>query len=131
MSYAEWIANYVKRHPRTYGLCGSACKEMRAVFPELVEVPGWCNGREHVWLVDPEGNIVDPTASQFGDPVMDGFGLEYRAWKPGDEVRVGRCMNCGEDIYAEVENLKDGGKSHRSVCSDDCASELEAEFNCR
>ena len=58
--------------------------------------------------------IVDPTAAQFASPVS----LEhYRAWKPGDEVKVGRCMWCGADIYRTVQKL---GGAPLSICSEEC-----------
>jgi hypothetical protein len=120
--YDEWIIAYLARTPHVYGQCTSAAREMHEAFPELVEVRGWANYREHVWLIDSSGAIVDPTATQFVPPI------EYRAFQPGDTVRVGRCMNCGDVIYAEVERLDDS-KYARSVCDNDCAAELEASLD--
>ena len=52
------------------GRCAEATLAMAAVFPELTRVRGhylcWVWGeREHWWLVEPNGEIVDPTADQF------------------------------------------------------------------
>lgn len=123
MSYDDWIATWVSQRPFIRGLCGSATKAMAQVFPELEIVAGWVNFRggrsEHFWCVAPDGSIVDPTASQFSGE------LEYQPFAPGDEVRVGKCLNCGAEIYASVERLDDASQA-RSVCSSECASELEA-----
>jgi hypothetical protein len=113
MTYAEWIADYVTRHKGyVRGLCISACAEMRAAFPELTEVRGWANNDEHAWLVAPDGAVVDPTVSQFV-----GWGtIAYRPFKPGDTVRVGRCHQCGDAIFARVERLDDPAHA-RSTCN--------------
>jgi hypothetical protein len=109
MTYAEWLVAYAAKHPHARGLCLIACAAMRAVFPELIETRGWANGSEHVWLVDEAGAILDPTAHQFEPPI------NYRPFKPGDTVRVGRCMECGDTIFAEVDRLDDP-KYARSLC---------------
>jgi hypothetical protein len=100
---------------------------MVKAFPELTIVKGhvetleW-GRRGHMWLRMADGTIVDPTASQF--PGI----LEYDEWKPGDEVRVGACMNCGEDIWRSVQTL-DTEPYNPMVCSEECSVELEREFN--
>lgn len=110
--YAAWIADYALKHERLRALCQSATQEMQTAFPELQRVPGHAHwypvddegmdeGLEHWWCVDPEtGEVVDPTVSQFRAPP-----LRYEPWKPGKEVRIGRCMNCGDDIYCAVKVL--------------------------
>lgn len=121
-AHAQWIAAYVEtRKGHVRGMCVGACREMRAAFPELIEVRGWANDAEHVWLTAPDGEIIDPTAAQFNPPI------DYRPFQPGDMVRVGRCMNCGDPIFAAVERLDDP-KYARSTCDDECARELEASL---
>jgi hypothetical protein len=103
--YAQWIVTYLARVGSPRGQCVIACDEMRKTFPELIEVRGWFYYSEHCWLQTSDGTIVDPTVSQFAT-----WGISpeaYRAWKPGDEVRVGRCMECGDDIYRAVQTLDD------------------------
>jgi hypothetical protein len=123
--YAEWITAYAARYPHARGRCVVACQEMRVVFPELKEVRGFVSlmdgteGCEHAWLVDPLGNVVDPTTHQYPFPIA-----EYHPFQPGDTVRVGKCMECGEPIYAEVERLDDPSQ-HRSFCDDECRREFE------
>ncbi len=117
--YVEWIDAYKASVNSVTGRCSSATKEMQAAFPELKRVAGFVTTfmgaqLEHFWLMTEAGEIVDPTVSQFPGGV-----LEYRAFQPLDEVRVGRCMECGDDIYAALQSLDDTPQ-RRSICSDEC-----------
>jgi formylmethanofuran dehydrogenase subunit E len=86
-------------------------------------VAGFANGMEHFWCETADGEVVDPTVGQF-----EGLAVEYRPFEPGDEVRVGKCMNCGEPIYASVERLDDP-RHHRTFCDENCQrSFCAAEF---
>lgn len=124
--YSHWIEAYVAREKHVLGQCMKASEEMQKVFPELelvrghVYVPGW-GKRGHVWLQTKEGAIVDPTASQFPEI------LEYEPWRPGDEVLVGKCMECGDEIWAEVNDLGEPGHA-RSFCDTNCESAFTASF---
>jgi len=125
--YKEWIVKYLERHNNAVlGKCTEATKEMKEAFPELTVVPGhvftdW-GQRGHMWLTDSGDQIVDPTRSQFN------LIFEYVPWTPGQSVRVGRCMNCGDEIWVAVQTLdKDPG--HRSICSDACGKAMEDELN--
>jgi hypothetical protein len=119
--YSKWISDYVARTPYMRGRCGSATQEMVESFPELRRVPGWASAVEHWWCETPEGEIVDPTVSQF-----DGDEVSYKEWKPGDEVRVGRCMNCGIDIWRAVQTLTG---DRPCICSDECSEDfIKSEF---
>jgi hypothetical protein len=127
-AYEGWIAEHYSTLGSAVGACSVATNKMVKAFPELVKVAGWCNGHEHYWCVAPDGTVVDPTARQFTD-VLGSYRypeLHYRAWEPGDKVRVGRCMNCGDDIYKEVQSL-DG--TRYCVCSDECHQQLVMEYN--
>lgn len=129
-TYAEWIAAYVAKHQSLLGLCSSATTEMVAAFPELQRVPGrvltaaW-GEREHWWCVAPDGTVVDPTASQFPGGVA-----EYIPWRPGSEVRVGKCINCGEVIYARPQELgkPPQGLYSTSFCDARCYEAAAAEL---
>jgi hypothetical protein len=133
--YQNWIDAFLAKQPHhdgwpyLYGACTTATQKMVETFPELKRVAGFANGREHFWCVAQDGQIVDPTVKQLfrneAEYRMLGGSdaVEYRPFQPGDQVRVGRCMNCGEPLYAAVENLDDP-KAHRSVCNDQCESEL-------
>lgn len=112
----EWIGNYVKRcggPQRTRGKCMDAAQEMASVFPQLRVEKGHvesANGREaHWWCVDTDGSIVDPTRGQFHGVV------EYEAFQEGDEVRLGRCMECGDEIWGQPS------RGLQCICSDACA----------
>jgi hypothetical protein len=93
--------------------------------------------RGHVWLVNPDGDVVDPTRGQFpGD-------ITYEPWEPGDEVRVGTCMQCGAGIWRKVpsleqtmdkvtESLKYGKMVSLTVpvaCSKQCEDDLAAAYS--
>lgn len=85
---------------RTLGRCHEIAFEMAGVFDDLRLVTGhvYCpepwGKRGHWWLVDLDGAIVDPTAGQFT------CGIDrYEEYADGDPVRLGACMNCGEDIW--------------------------------
>jgi hypothetical protein len=123
MTYAEWIEAYIKSQKGiVYGQCSSAVAAMVKEFPELRIVRGhvfdlmW-GQRSHWWLVTVDGKIVDPTKSQF--PCVMG----YEEWVPGTEVRVGSCMQCGQEIWEAVESL-DGPPIRRYSCSKECEAEL-------
>lgn len=117
--YDDWIRRHVEEHGAALlGRCKESTAEMRAAFPELVEVRGhvWVMGwgrRGHIWLSTRDGMIIDPTASQFPNIMC------YEAWRPGDLVRAGTCMDCGEEIWVAVDTL-DGPPPERSFCSEDC-----------
>ena len=49
-------------------------------------------------------------------------------WHPGDEVQVGKCCNCGEEIWEAVQSIE-GDYPHKSICGDACARSFEAYLN--
>lgn len=128
--YQLWIERYLERTPRLLGRCNEACAEMLAEFPELRIVRGhvivavW-GKRGHVWLIDEEDSIVDPTAKQF--PAI----LCYEPWKPGDEVRVGACMECGESIWEAVDSLEGDPPPNPGICSEECEQAIRVSLNGR
>ena|ERR1019366_3033477 len=113
--HAAWIERYVKAHQYLRGLCGPATKEMVEAFPELKRAAGFADGVEHFWCVAPDGEVVDPTGAQFGVCQI----IEYSPFKPGDEVRIGTCMECGSPILAAVDTL-DNPNHHKTFCDKDC-----------
>jgi hypothetical protein len=126
-AYATWIAEYVQRREGLIrGLCQSAVHEMRAAFPELVPVRGHARfpsgGRvEHWWLVTPDGAVVDPTALQFQASAE----MTYEPWTPGTLVKVGRCLECGDDIFKRPQAL-DGLRE--SFCGDTCRVAFDQQW---
>jgi hypothetical protein len=115
--YRAWVAETVTE---TYGKCKEVTEAMVAAFPELTRVRGhymcadW-GKRAHWWLVDENGEIVDPTADQFPCKGTS----EYVPWEEGAEEPTGKCMNCGGYTY---------GSSR--ACSPACAKKLEAYYGC-
>ena len=94
--YETWITEYVKNPHLT---CKETTEQMVAVFPELTRVRGHVyllSGRyvPHWWLTTADGEIVDPTASQFSGIVM------YDPWDESEPEPVGKCMNCGKLFFA-------------------------------
>lgn len=119
--YEDWIATYLLKdgHNCGYGRCDVATKLMLRAFPELTRVAGHVSTasmgrRAHWWCTTPEGAIVDPTAAQFGAVEA------YHPFKPGETVRVGTCMNCGDGIWKPCQDLKEPPPS-------DCSCSLECE----
>ena len=111
--YLTWIAENVTK---TYGKCAEVTAQMQSTFSELRRVRGhyYCliwGEREHWWLVDPDGRIVDPTAQQFPS---SGTG-SYVEWDESQPEPTGRCPNCGGLCY-------DGDQ----VCSENCHVEYMA-----
>lgn len=124
-AYDNWIRSYEQEiggPARTYAKCAEATQAMAERFPELMRVPGhvetsW-GRRAHWWCKTPDGDIVDPTARQFPGGVF-----EYDEFKEGDPVRLGRCMNCGYEIWAPA----DKGVCN-CICSPACGAELRADL---
>lgn len=107
-------------------LCQGNCHIAKDFAEEFdLEVrEGFCNGTEHFWCVDKEGRIIDPTAEQFHGP------REYRELDPEkDEIQVGRCPNCGWEIYA-TKNQALRGEVRTDICSEECA-ESYTTYICR
>lgn len=128
-AHKEWADKWVAERSggSVRGACAAATRDMKAAFPDLVIVRGFVRfetgGRaEHVWCTDVDGVIIDPTASQFEGE------FTYEPFKPGDVVRVGRCMECGMAIYAAVDSL-DNPAHARSFCDDDCRRDFEVAFD--
>ena len=107
--YTDWINNYTGD---IYRKCVEVTKEMVLLFPELHIVKGMVTIMEndkdyqHQWLVDSEGNIVDPTAHQWLGIV------KYKEIKEEDDKPIGKCIECGEWVYGCFV----GGVCCSSVC---------------
>ena len=115
--YQDYISKYHYSYELCYGKCHEAVRQMQKEFPELRTAVGYVfagswGDREHAWLVDVDGNIVDPTAKQF-----PGVG-DYREWQAGDPVDVGPCANCGEAIWVKVQRLEDA--TRKILCGEAC-----------
>jgi len=116
MTYQQWIDNYLRGLDSlgALGMCGPATAAMQLEFPELRRARGYvydaCWGdRTHWWCVAPDGEIVDPTASQFPALVTG----SYQELGVDDPIPSGRCPNCGDTVY-------DGA----TFCNDRCYSEM-------
>lgn len=111
--YEAWIQEWRSRNV-SLGMCSAATSQMQKAFPELRRVRGhviYLYGRAaHWWLETSEHGVVDPTADQFH------IIHEYEEYKEGQEVRIGRCMNCGMDIY----DITMHSKKSTSLCSEEC-----------
>ena len=64
------------------------------------------------WLVDTDGQIVDPTRAQFPSK---GFGT-YVQWDENQKEPTGSCMNCGTYCYDGDACCSTG--CFRLVCND-------------
>lgn len=105
--YANWIENWLKNHD-PYLKCAEATNEMIVAFSELKRIRGHVitecgHERPHWWLVDENGDIVDPTESQFAFIAM------YIPYDESFGEPTGKCPHCGKLCY-----------DHRFCCSDEC-----------
>ena len=134
-AYDLWIQTYRKEKGwKMVGTCQSATQAMGEFFPELRRVPGRVllgSGREcEHWWCESNRQVWDPTEPQFDE---EGGIIDYIPWKPGDEVRIGKCMNCGVQIYAAVQKLGEPPVLPPGVstmtCSAGCGEALAMEFN--
>jgi hypothetical protein len=122
---AEWIVAYVTRNNgHIRGRCQEASVRMVEAFPVLRVVAGFVTTptgfrSEHFWCETPNDDVVDPTALQFGCHPNE---LTYQKFEPGDEIRVGTCMNCGEPIHAPAQTL--GEHNRKEICSEACEKEF-------
>lgn len=79
-TYERWITTHVRGNVR--GRCGAWTRRMQQTFPELRRAGGLVAPadrppyagvhlvQQHWWLLTPAGDVVDPTARQFGWPPM-------------------------------------------------------------
>lgn len=110
--YKEWIDNRIKTYADAYGYCDKIVSEMILAFPELRRAYGrtfdglW-GPRWHAWCVTPDGEIVDPTVSQFPDH-LGGYKEIAETQLP-----VGVCANCGEEYYTYYDG---------TVCDESCGN---------
>lgn len=122
-AYNNWIKQNITN---TYGQCAEATLAMQQAFPELTRVRGhyydclW-GQREHWWLVTKDGQIVDPTKSQFPSK---GFGT-YTKLPDDTPEPSGICMNCGDYCYYH-KDPKAYSSSH--FCSQRCEALVMADF---
>lgn len=123
--HQQWIDTWLATN-NPYGRCAEATKQMHETFPDLVRVRGHAETdwgrRAHWWLVTADGEVVDPTATQFG------FVLAYDPWKPGDKAQVGTCANCGDEIWRPLQTL-DVKPKHECICSPQCHASYAAYIN--
>jgi hypothetical protein len=113
--YDRWIATHYPPTADVTGKCAEATAEMAAAFPELRRVRGHyvchlAGRRQHWWLVDEAGAVVDPTRQQFASGSLGDY-------EPHDETSpepVGKCMGCGRLVYAE-------SPCQPHACSERCA----------
>lgn len=99
--YQKWIEHHVA--DKGTGKCKEITQAMQEAFPELRLIRGhyYClvwGEREHWWLVDVDGSIVDPTAAQFPSK-----GGRYEALADDTPEPTGKCPNCGEYCYGSGE----------------------------
>jgi hypothetical protein len=113
--YDVWINTHYNRET-SYGQCKSAAELMKNEFPELTVTNGFIEDamwgqREHWWLKTPDGEVVDPTRSQFTCVLSY---TEVDGSHPSRNYERGTCANCGEHYYI--------GKDYddRTVCSSRC-----------
>ena len=121
--YLSWVEQNVEGDG--YGECDHYTRVMQEAFPELRRARGfyYCfiwGERQHWWLVDPNGSIVDPTAAQFPSRGTCAY-RELSDEEVEREVPIGKCANCGEPTY------RHGYSS--DFCSENCGISYIAYIN--
>jgi hypothetical protein len=105
-NYFNWINNKYPTPEKARKQCLEATLDMVYDFPELRRLRGHILVEEpfdlpptkttHWWCVDPDGNIVDPTAHQYPTRIIDYLPLDESKGEP-----TGKCPNCGDLCYEE------------------------------
>lgn len=113
--YKNWIDIYNKSHNIVSGFCLSASSLMIKDFPELILCRGYTtdlyyNKRTHWWCKTIDGEIIDPTVSQFFKDGIE-FDLKYEEYDEDLHGRLatGKCMDCGNYLYDDEQ-----------FCNDEC-----------
>lgn len=102
------------------GQCRLFSTTFQIKFPHLRLERGFYNyggyNCEHIWCVDVDGTIVDPTVEQF--LLTNGT---YKVFDPKkDQILIGKCCNCGIEIYGLEE------EGPRQICSEVCERDYTA-----
>lgn len=126
LKYGQWIIDKIASSTAgPFNMCSEWTKEMATAFPELKRVRGHAylsppfGERPHWWLVEENGDIVDPTYLQWYDPYYTGaIVLDYLPWDETQPEPTGLCPNCGGLCYNGM-----------SVCSMKCDREYMAYIN--
>jgi len=63
--YKDFIDTNYPDFKSSIRACTGAVSDMVFRFPELTVQVGFCYGKQHCWLVDGLGSIIDPTYRQF------------------------------------------------------------------
>lgn len=134
----RWQGDNVDIGVMLRGTCGTYVRKFTEMFPELKEQPGFINFQvgienyrpgEHYWCVHEDGRIIDPTLEQFYH-ARNGYQPFY---KPLDEekdiIQIGKCMNCGSEIYGTMKELKENG-GRKELCDDILDENGEVEESC-
>lgn len=126
-AHRKWIADQGYNNPeKAHGACYKAVADMvDHFFTELeavrgvvrYESKGCQNGKvvEHAWCVDDDGEIADPTASQYSLVRV----IAYEQVNHREPLIL--CPNCGERFVAT--------DNHDTLCSDSCTVAYLAYLN--
>ena len=120
--YAEWIELHYPTPQSALKQCEPAVHAMILNFPELTIVRGQAVVEEphgfiptkthHWWCINPEGEVIDPTAHQYPKRIL--------SYEPLDESKrdpTGKCPNCGCISYAST--------CLTPLCSEKCSKEYK------
>lgn len=123
--YADWIKENYPTKDSAFCACATATAQMVSAFPELKRERGHVylalsGERTHWWCVAPDSVIIDPTAHQWDEPI-----LQYEPYVVDEELGepIGKCMECGELCYEKVP----GASS--CCCCHECAAALNEDYN--
>lgn len=125
--YRNWIEDYICKND-IRNMCYRVAEEMTERFPELNRVEGhlWLKDTKkpikHFWCEDKNGNVIDPTISQFS--------LEIEKYVKADDTI---CWNCGKEIQNNIIDILNLTKAdiliiyditrHLNYCCEACLDE--------
>ncbi|QIG77689.1 hypothetical protein EVB64_102 [Rhizobium phage RHph_TM61] len=114
----EYTKKFIEKFPHLKRVSGFIANKDFIFNPEEDVSPG----TEHWWCVDVDGMIVDPTRGQFTRNVE----LKYIEFDEKiHQIQIGKCPNCGMEIYGLVS---DAGK-HGGLCSEKCFDDYSEYMN--
>lgn len=84
--YSSWIDKHYPNKEKALNRCNEAVRNITSAFWELTVQVGYANGVYHCWAKDDDGNIIDPTAKQFNEPIK--YSLIAERFLQKDEIEL-------------------------------------------
>jgi hypothetical protein len=135
VNYSDYLASVRSALSSTplkgRGKCRLESEKMKSRFPELRVTAGYFydpfwGKQAHWWCVAPDGTILDPTVCQFPSGEIGEPGNDWYEEVPESDRPLGRCMDCGADVYPTYVD-DDGNVCENTSASTFCRPMCEDE----